>query len=124
VVASIRAVTQCVIWKTVWLRTHGDLNEAIELYGSTAHGLLLDARHEGRIGGTGARFDWSLAAATRAITPDHLQVIAAGGLTPANVRAAVRALAPDVVDVASGVESAPGQKSEAAITAFVRNARI
>ena len=122
-VASIRA-SGCEIWKTVWLRTADDLIEAIDAYGSAVDGLLLDAKHDGMVGGTGVRFDWSLAAAARRDAPGNLQVIGAGGLTPANVREAVELLAPDVVDVASGVESVPGQKSEAAITAFVRNARL
>jgi len=123
-VAGIRATTRCEIWKTVWLRSHDDLNRAIDLYGPAAHGLLLDAKRGGRVGGTGSRFDWSLAAAARHNAPDGLQVIVAGGLTPANVRAAIVALAPDVVDVASGVEESVGRKSETAIAAFVRNARI
>ena len=100
------------------------MDQAIERYGATVHGLLLDAKQDGRIGGTGTRFDWSLAAPPRRQLPKGREVIVAGGLTPANVRAAIQALAPDVVDVASGVESAPGEKSEAAITAFVRNARL
>jgi len=122
-VAGIRT-SGCEIWKTVWLRTADDLIEAIDAYGSAVDGLLLDAKRDGKVGGTGVRFDWSLAAAARRAVPANLQVIVAGGLTPANVREAVELLVPDVVDVASGVESVPGQKSEAAITAFVRNARL
>ena len=124
VIASIAALTGCNVWKTVWLSRASSVQDAIERYGESAHGLLLDARQGGTIGGTGVRFDWQLAAHARARLPARLQLIVAGGLTADNVHAAVAALQPDVVDVSTGVESSIGQKSEAAIAAFVRNARI
>ena len=81
--------------------------------------VLLDAYVKGMPGGTGAVFDWKLAqrvAQTRKLT-------LAGGLTPANVRAAVEAVRPYCVDTASGVESAPGVKDPAQVRAFVAGAR-
>jgi len=81
--------------------------------------LLLDAYVPGVHGGSGARFDWNLAlelARTRKLT-------LAGGLTPDNVRQAVEAVRPFCVDVASGVESAPGKKDAARVRAFVQNAK-
>jgi phosphoribosylanthranilate isomerase len=62
-------------------------------------------------------------AAVRETFPDGLRLIAAGGLTPENVEEAVLRLAPDVVDVSSGVEERPGIKSPEKVRAFVRNAR-
>ena len=81
--------------------------------------LLVDAKVEGALGGTGQAFDWSLVAdlaRTRKLT-------LAGGLHPGNVEAAVRALHPYCVDVASGVESAPGVKDHALVAAFIAAAR-
>jgi phosphoribosylanthranilate isomerase len=81
--------------------------------------LLLDAYVAGVAGGTGASFDWQLAArlsTTRKIT-------LAGGLHPDNVAQAVLAVRPFCVDVASGVESAVGKKDPERVTAFVVRAK-
>ncbi|HVY26753.1 MAG TPA: phosphoribosylanthranilate isomerase [Polyangiaceae bacterium] len=77
--------------------------------------LLVDTKVSGASGGTGKVFDWQLVtdlAKTR-------QLILAGGLTPKNVAAAVRVLAPWGVDTASGVELVPGVKDAELVTAFV-----
>ncbi len=81
--------------------------------------LLLDAAAPGAYGGTGQVGDWPEAARVAARYPIFL----AGGLNPGNVAAAIAAVRPWGVDVASGVESAPGQKDHAKITAFVQAAR-
>ena len=71
-------------------------------------------------GGSGMTFDWSLAvAATRGALP----IVLAGGLTPDNVAAAVSEVAPFAVDVASGVESAPGIKDVELMRRFVAAAK-
>jgi phosphoribosylanthranilate isomerase len=81
---------------------------------------LLDAHVAGQFGGTGQRFDWSLAAqATRLGRP----VFLAGGLTPENVGDAVSAVQPYGVDVSGGVESAPGLKDPVRMRAFIQAAR-
>ncbi len=70
-------------------------------------------------GGTGSSFDWGLAVAAK----KYGRVILAGGLTPENVRDAVRRARPWGVDVASGVESAPGRKDHARVRAFIQAAK-
>jgi len=83
-----------------------------------AAGFLLDAAAPG-YGGSGLTFDWSLASeAARRAT-----VLLAGGLTPDNVAGAIRAVRPFAVDVASGVESAPGLKDAERLAAFITAAR-
>jgi phosphoribosylanthranilate isomerase len=77
--------------------------------------ILVDTKVSGASGGTGKVFDWQLV--TR--LSEERQLILAGGLNPRNVAAAVRVLAPYGVDVASGVESAPGIKDHELVTAFV-----
>jgi len=81
--------------------------------------VLLDARVPGAPGGTGVAFDWSLAVALA----KERRLILAGGLRPENVAEAVRRVQPWGVDVASGVESSPGVKDEAAMRAFVAAAK-
>ena len=58
----------------------------------------------------------------RRVAP-QLRLIAAGGLNPDNVAEAIRTLTPWGVDVATGVEAAPGRKDPARVAAFIRNAR-
>jgi phosphoribosylanthranilate isomerase len=86
---------------------------------------LLDASHGGSSGGTGNSFDWERAAAVvrevQAATGGR--VIVAGGLRAENVAEAIAAFEPWGVDVASGVESAPGKKDPARLRAFVAAAR-
>jgi phosphoribosylanthranilate isomerase len=79
-----------------------------------AHAFLLDAYHPELRGGTGERFNWELARQAKAYGP----IILAGGLNSANVGEAVRKVWPFAVDVASGVESAPGAKDPAKLRAF------
>jgi phosphoribosylanthranilate isomerase len=81
-------------------------------------GFLLDSATSG-YGGSGTPFDWSVAAEAASVVPIWL----AGGLTPENVAEAVRLVRPHGVDVASGVESAPGVKSAERMEAFIRAAK-
>jgi phosphoribosylanthranilate isomerase len=68
--------------------------------------VLLDHREAGKYGGTGKTSNWALAGRIRAIFP----LILAGGLYEGNIEAAIRIVAPDAVDLNSGVEKSPGRK--------------
>lgn len=84
-----------------------------------AAALLLDTYVTGKAGGTATTFAWHSVGEA----PGWAPVFVAGGLTPANVGDAIRALRPFAVDVSSGVESAPGIKDPALIEAFVAAVR-
>lgn len=73
---------------------------------TSAAWVLFDTYDPKQSGGTGRRFDWSLLATYDRTKPFLL----AGGITPDNVAEAVDAVHPDAIDLASGVESAPGIK--------------
>jgi phosphoribosylanthranilate isomerase len=84
---------------------------------TTADAIVLDsrserhARSERRLGGTGEPLPWNELAVDLARDRGSAAVVLAGGLKPGNVGSAIRTLAPDVVDVSSGIESAaPGVK--------------
>lgn len=93
--------------------------DALAAFGPGEPAFLLDAAAPGVYGGTGQVGDWPAAAALAQRYPLFL----AGGLNPGNVAEAIAAVRPWGVDVASGVESAPGRKDQAKITAFVQAAR-
>lgn len=81
--------------------------------------LLVDAKVDGMLGGSGVAFDWEL---VRDLAKERSLTLA-GGLRPDNVARAVAALQPFCVDVASGVESEPGVKDLTAVRAFIDAAR-
>ena len=81
--------------------------------------ILLDASVPGIPGGTGRTFDWAIAAEVQ----KERKLTLAGGLTPGNVAEAVAAVNPFRVDVASGVESAPGRKDPDLVKRFIDAAK-
>jgi phosphoribosylanthranilate isomerase len=103
-----------------------DAERATGLF-TVADGVVLDAYVHGALGGTGVAIDWrSIAAPLRAVRDDadaSALLVLAGGLTAENVQTGIRCLAPDVVDVSSGVESAPGIKDHARVQRFIAAAR-
>jgi phosphoribosylanthranilate isomerase len=125
-VAEVRARYALPVMKVLGIASEGDLT-AVGHYAGVADRILLDAKppkDAAYPGGHGQPFDWSLLKAL----PPHRSFILAGGLTPENVAgavAAVRALGVSLggVDVASGVENAPGIKDAEKIRAFVQNAQ-
>jgi phosphoribosylanthranilate isomerase len=93
--------------------------DACRAIGSLPSALLLDGYAPGQHGGTGQTAPWHLLASFQPGVP----IILAGGLTPDNVAGAIRIVRPYGVDVASGVESAPGRKDAEKMRRFVANAR-
>ena len=84
------------------------------------HGIMLDAFHSSLRGGTGQTIDFAVALETRKLVP---RLFLSGGLSPENVADAIRKVAPYAVDACSLLESAPGKKAAARMTAFVAAVR-
>jgi len=97
------------IWAAIRIAGAHIPHEAEALFDS-ADAIVLDARSEKQLGGSGKALPWNELALDLARDRGSSAVVLAGGLKPGNVGSAVRTLAPDVVDVSSGVESAPGIK--------------
>ena len=116
-VIEVRARYGLPVMKAVGIAQAADL-AALDTYGAVADQLLVDTKPpvSGDLpGGTGLTFDWRLIANRRWPVPWML----AGGLTPQNVAEAVALTGARQVDVASGVESAPGVKDAGLIKAFL-----
>jgi len=84
--------------------------------------VLLDAWNPGTYGGGGHAFPWELALRAQEMFPAK-HIVLSGGLDAGNVRQAVQQTHPAAVDVASGVESAPGVKDLAKVARFIAEAR-
>ena len=80
---------------------------------------LVDSNTQGSFGGSGVKSNWK----TAAWLSEKVPIMLAGGLNPDNVQEAIRGVHPWGVDVASGVESAPGVKSQSLIKDFITKAR-
>lgn len=103
------------------IRDAQSLTEIVE-YHEPVDALLLDTYHDTALGGVGQTFDWSVAVAAKSLLRDR-KLILAGGLTPENVGAAIRAVRPYAVDVSSSVESEPGRKDHDKIRRFIQAVR-
>lgn len=123
-----RNLTPCPIATCAWIPAFSVKDEtslaAIAAFlqscrGGMPEAILVDAHVPGSFGGTGQTLPWQLLAGFDPGVP----LILAGGLTAENVEAAVRQVRPFMVDVASGVEAAPGKKDAAKMTRFVAAVR-
>ena len=115
--AAIKARTGLEIWSAVAVKTRADLGATAGFTGA-ADRILYDAKTPpGAVmpGGMGVRFDWGLLQGVRHPLPWALS----GGLDPFNVAGAVATTGATMVDVSSGVESAPGIKDAGKIAAFL-----
>jgi len=108
------------VFKALGVRDRSSIEGLAAWPGAT---LLLDAYVPGDYGGGGEPMDWALGAEAVAALPQR-EVVLAGGLAPGNVAAAIRQVRPAGVDVASGVESAPGVKDPAKMRAFCEAAAL
>ena len=117
-VARLRSELGVRIWRVLRVRSEGLSPEQRTVVSGT-DGLLLDTMTKGALGGSGVTFRWDLVASDVRALQATTRIIVAGGLRPENVRDAINLLAPDVVDVSSGVESQPGIKDHSRMAAFM-----
>ncbi len=111
------SVAECEAWglpyiKAIPMASVDDIDAYAAGY-ALAQGFLLDSNAAGRLGGSGDTFDWSR-------VPENFSppLVVAGGISPSNVADAIRRLQPWGVDVCSGVEKAPGIKSNDLVEAL------
>jgi phosphoribosylanthranilate isomerase len=116
--AKLRAATKLPVWKAI---ATGSAKDIANLDQWRTEMILLDTPSAGR-GGAGKPFDWALAKEARASFPAQA-IMLAGGLDPSNVASAIARVAPYAVDVATGVEAAPGVKDPEKLAAFVAAVR-
>jgi phosphoribosylanthranilate isomerase len=107
--------TGCRVIKAARVQGRAEI-QALAAYHTDFH--LLDSYVAGVPGGTGESFAWDLAASHK-----NVPLILSGGLTPANVAEAIGIVRPYAVDVASGIESAPGYKDSEKMRAFAEAVR-
>jgi phosphoribosylanthranilate isomerase len=116
-IGTLRKRTAAEIIKAVRVRSAEDIEH---LKWFRADSILLDAFSEKEFGGTGEVFDWQIALLAMEKVEN---VYLAGGLIADNVAEAIRTVRPFAVDVASGVESVPGNKDHTKMEAFITNAK-
>jgi len=122
--AEIRRRTGRPLIKAISVERKDDASRASDFDG-VADLILFDAKPPRGVaaalpGGNGVAFDWSLLSPLRG----KLRFMLSGGLTPANVAEAIALTGAAIVDVSSGVETAPGQKDAALIHQFVKASQV
>jgi phosphoribosylanthranilate isomerase len=126
VAGSLRKRLGIPVFKSIHIRANGDhkpeptsnskeiiesIVKSIELYADNGcDGFVLDSKFKGMYGGTGIVADWGLASEIIKRLPNH-KIFLAGGLSPDNIATAIK-VKPYGLDLASGVETSPGVKSE------------
>ncbi|MGK7344351.1 MAG: phosphoribosylanthranilate isomerase [Candidatus Nitrospinota bacterium M3_3B_026] len=128
--AEMKAETGARVFKSVHLRPAGEgeddpaaILRLMEGYAAAGvDGFVLDTAAKGMFGGTGLRCDWD--AAAKIVKEAPRPVFLAGGINPANAAEAAKVPGIYGIDLASGVESAPGVKSEEKIRALFETLRL
>jgi phosphoribosylanthranilate isomerase len=127
-IEALRARFPGEIWAVASVDPEGtSTNPHLDALAREADAILFDTKVAGMTGGTGQIFDWDRLADSVEAIREHTKIILAGGLDAGNVASAIRALAPDIVDVSSGIEASPGIKDHSRMLAFaeaVRSASI
>lgn len=121
-VIAARAIGVSEVWGVLPVLDGRLADDAAELF-QCASAVVLDTGSANGLGGTGRSFDWARIAGVIEGLRGAARLVVAGGLNPDNVADAIRCLRPDVVDVSSGVESAPGVKDPILMSRFVEAAR-
>jgi phosphoribosylanthranilate isomerase len=110
------------VWAVVPV-VNGALSDDAEELFLCADAVVLDTRGAHGLGGTGRSFEWQAVADVLQPIRRTAKLVVAGGLNPENVGRAIELLRPDIVDVSSGVESAPGVKDPILMSRFIEAAR-
>ncbi|WKW12316.1 phosphoribosylanthranilate isomerase [Pseudogemmatithrix spongiicola] len=119
----LRAAFDGRVWAVKHVSDVRDVEAAADWYGDGIDAIVLDAAVPGQLGGTGVALDWTAVAPAVARLRRRGRVVLAGGLRPENVATALRTVPADIVDVSSGVESAPGIKDPERMRAFAETVR-
>lgn len=117
-IEQVRRETAAKVWAVVQL-PGDELPGNFADIAAAADAIVLDARVPGGLGGSGVTLPWTQLARSLAKARGQTRIVLAGGLKPENVANAIAAIEPDVVDVSSGVESAPGIKDHNRMREFL-----
>jgi phosphoribosylanthranilate isomerase len=122
-VEELRRLGEWTLWKAVRAGVVDDVARAVDRFGPSVDGILVEGRKEGVVGGggVGVRLEPE---AVRGHIPPELDFILAGGLVPESVADAVARFGPDVVDVSSGIERSIGIKDSEFMRTFIKSARM
>lgn len=121
--AALREEGSWGVWKAIRPRNPSEFLTLLRLYAGSVDALLLDGWSAHARGGTGNRVPWAALASHRAQIPEAVPLVLAGGLTALNVAEAIAHLRPELLDVSSGVEHAPGRKEPERVRGFIAAVR-
>jgi phosphoribosylanthranilate isomerase len=110
------------VWRAASLETGADVERVLAERREDSDAVLVEPRTAHGAGGLGVALSHDMARRARVALAGSRMVLA-GGLTPETVRDAIEAAKPDLVDVSSGVESAPGKKAPELLIRFLENVR-
>jgi phosphoribosylanthranilate isomerase len=116
-IAAVQKGTGRAVWAVIRI-ADGEVPASAEMLFAAAQAVVLDAKVAGHLGGTGVTLPWASLAPSLRMARRGAMMVLAGGLTAVNVSEAIDALDPSIVDVSSGVESAPGVKDHQKMRAF------
>ena len=119
----LRAAFAGQLWAVAHVADVRDVERAADWFADGIDAVVLDAAVAGKLGGTGVALDWASVGPAVQRLRSHGRVVLAGGLRPSNVASALGMVQVDIVDVSSGVESAPGIKDPEQMRAFATAVR-